>query len=140
MLEHVPGLKLVFDTGNPVFTPDYIVGGDPVPRQSAWDFYSAVKDHIEYIHIKDGTWDESKADNEKCTYTYAGDGLGDVKKIMKDLLDGGYKGGVSIEPHIAAVFHDPNADSESEVAYTSYVEYGKRFMTLLSEIGHPCNA
>ncbi|MHC4886787.1 MAG: sugar phosphate isomerase/epimerase family protein [Planctomycetota bacterium] len=138
MLEAVPGLRLVFDTGNPVFTPDYIKGGDPMPRQSAWDFYSEVRDHIEYIHIKDGVWeaDPSAESGEKCTFTFAGEGVGEVKKVMKDLLDGGYTGGVSIEPHIAAVFHDPSANSDEERLYNSYIQYGQKFMDLLREIGH----
>ena len=40
----VPGLKLLFDTGNPVFTPDYT---EPAPRpmQNALDFYRRVREH-----------------------------------------------------------------------------------------------
>ena len=37
MLENVPGLKLVFDTGNPVFTPDY-AKSKPWPRKSDSEF------------------------------------------------------------------------------------------------------
>ena len=42
LLRAVPGLKLVFDTGNPVFTDDRCKSA-PYPKQSAWEFYCHVK-------------------------------------------------------------------------------------------------
>lgn len=132
LIEKIPGLKLVFDTGNPVFTDDR-TKSQPYPKQSAWEFYKNVKEHIAYVHIKDGVWD---VEVKKCVFTFAGEGDGYVKKIVKDLLDGGYKGGISMEPHIAAVYHDPSATSDEQRKYNAYVEYGKRFMQLLKEIGH----
>ncbi|MDP7287626.1 MAG: sugar phosphate isomerase/epimerase [Phycisphaerae bacterium] len=132
LLENVPGLKLVFDTGNPVFLADR-TKDEPYPKQSSWDFYSRVKEHIAYIHIKDCTWDPDANDAK---YTYPGEGSGDVKRIVKDLLDGGYDGGISIEPHLAVVFHDDSVGSSDEARYTSYVEYGKRLEELIKEIGH----
>lgn len=132
LLENVPGLKLVFDTGNPVFTDDRSKPA-PYPKQSAWEFYQHVKDHVAYIHIKDGIWNPEK---ETCEYTYAGEGDGDVKKIVKAALDNGYDGGISMEPHLAAVFHDDSIQSTEEIKYANYVEYGKRFMELIREVGH----
>jgi sugar phosphate isomerase/epimerase len=132
LLENVPGLKLVFDTGNPVFTDDR-TKPRPYPKQSAWEFYSHVKDHIAYVHIKDGIWNEAE---QKTDFTFAGDGDGDVRRIVKDLLDNGYDGGFSMEPHLAVVFHDESVQSEDSVRYENYVEYGKRFMKLLDEL-HP---
>ncbi|HBG26449.1 MAG: xylose isomerase [Planctomycetes bacterium GWF2_41_51] len=132
LIENVPGLKLVFDTGNPVFTDDR-TKAKPYPKQSAWEFYKNVKEHIEYIHIKDGIWNKSE---NKIQYTFAGEGNGDVKRIVKDLLDSGYDGGISMEPHLAAVFHDESVQSEEAIKYANYVEYGRRFMKLLKEIGY----
>ena len=132
LLENVPGLKLVFDTGNPVFTDDR-TKPRPYPKQSAWEFYSHVKDHIAYVHIKDGVWNEAE---QKTDFTFAGDGDGDVRRIVKDLLHNGYDGGFSMEPHLAVVFHDESVQSEDRVRYENYVEYGKRFMKLLDEL-HP---
>lgn len=134
LLEHVPELKLVFDTGNPVFTDDP-TRPKPYPKQSAWQFYQHVKDHIAYVHIKDGCWDYTAEDGGMC-FSFAGEGQGDVRAIVKDLLDSGYDGGISMEPHIAAVFHDPSANSDDERRYRAYVEYGKRFMDLVRDIGH----
>lgn len=130
MLENVPGLKLVFDTGNPVFTPDY-AKSKPWPRQSAWEFYSHVKDHIAYVHIKDGTWDEA---TQKQNFTHAGEGHGDVRRILKDLLAGGYDGGISIEPHLAVVFHDASITTSEEIKYHNYVEYGRRVERMIAGI------
>lgn len=130
LIENVPKLKLVFDTGNPVFTDDKGKPA-PYPKQSAWEFYTNVKEHIAYIHIKDGIWNEAE---QKTDFTFAGDGHGDVRRIVKDLLDSGYDGGISMEPHLSVVFHDESVQSEDQVKYDNYVEYGKRFMKLLEEI------
>ncbi|MCX6343745.1 MAG: sugar phosphate isomerase/epimerase [Armatimonadetes bacterium] len=130
LIENVPGLKLVFDTGNPVFTDDRNQP-KPYPKQSAWEFYSHVKDHIAYIHIKDGKWD---AQNGKTIFTHPGEGDGDVRRIVKDLLDNGYDGGISIEPHLAVVHHDASVTSDDAIRYANYVEYGRRMMGMIAEI------
>jgi len=130
MLEAVPGLKLVFDTGNPVFTPDY-AKPKPWPRQSAWEFYEHVRDHVAYVHIKDGTWDEA---TQKALFTHAGEGNGDVRRILTDLLSRGYDGGFSIEPHLAVVFHEDKGETSEAVMYRNYVEYGRRLERLLNDI------
>jgi len=133
LLENVPGLKLVFDTGNPVTSLDR-TKPKPYPTQSPWEFYSHVKEHIAYVHIKDALWDYRENKN-KC-FTFPGEGEGDVRAIVKDLLDTGYDGGISMEPHLAVVFHDKSITSPDEIRYANYVEYGKRFMQLLRDIGH----
>jgi sugar phosphate isomerase/epimerase len=127
LIENVPGLKLVFDTGNPVFTEDR-TKPKPYPRQSSWEFYRHVKEHIAYVHIKDGNW---IANEGKVVYTFPGEGQGDVKRIVKDLLDSGYDGGFSMEPHLAVVAHDPTQKSTEDAKYANYVEYGRRFMKLI---------
>lgn len=132
LVEKIPSLKLVFDTGNPVFTDDR-TKPQPYPKQSAWEFYTNVKQHIAYIHIKDGLWD---AEEKKCKFTHAAQGDGDVKRIVKDLLDSGYDGGISMEPHLAVVFHDDSVQSEEQVKYDNYIAYGQKFMELIKEIGH----
>jgi sugar phosphate isomerase/epimerase len=130
LCERVPGLKLVYDTGNPVFTDDR-TKEKPYPKQSSWEFYSKVKEHLAYIHIKDGVWD---SENEKTRFTYPGEGDGDVKEVVGDLLKSGYDGGISIEPHLAVVFHDESVQSSGDVQYSNYVEYGKRMEKLIAEM------
>jgi sugar phosphate isomerase/epimerase len=129
LLENVPGLKLVYDTGNPVFTDDHSQPY-PHPKQSSWDFYAHVREHVAYVHIKDGRW---LAEEKKSLFTHAGEGEGDVRRIVTDLLKRGYDGGFSIEPHIAAVHHDPTLKTTEAIKYANYVDYGRRFMTMIDE-------
>lgn len=129
--------KLIFDIGNPAFTFRHI-GVAPYPIQSAWEFYKNVREFIAHVHIKDCTTTLNKDGSKKETiYCYAGDGCGDVRAIAKDLLATHYDGGFSIEPHIASIFHeaDDSTDKKDKIAYSSYIEYGKRLENLLRECG-----
>lgn len=109
-----PALKLVFDTGNPV---DY--------RQDAWEYYRAVLPDIVYVHVKD-----ARRVNGEVQYVYCGEGDGHVREILADLAEREYKGGVSIEPHLAAIIHTGKAADSAAQLYDSYVEYGRRLMAL----------
>jgi sugar phosphate isomerase/epimerase len=101
-----PNLKLVFDTGNPVFT-DRRLGAKPYGKQSSWEFYSNVRAWIHYVHIKDGRYvRESDGIFPEVVYTFPGEGDGEVVRIVRDLLQTGYDGGFSIEPHLAVVYHE----------------------------------
>ena len=126
MLDAVPGLKLVFDTGNPVSTLDR---ERPGQRQSAWDFFDHVRDHVVYVHIKDGV---VNADG-KVTWCWCGEGQGDVRRIVADLLKRGYDGGFSMEPHMAVVAHDASVKSDADIRFSNYVEYGRRFEKIVSD-------
>ena len=130
LLENVPGMKLVFDTGNPVFSLDRSKP-KPWPQQSAWEFYEQVRDHVAYIHIKDGIWDQ---ENKKVEFTYPGEGHGDVRRILTDMIQRGYDGGISIEPHLAVIHHDASLTSPAETRFANYVEYGKRLMEMVEGI------
>ena len=50
------------------------------------------------------------------------------------LLARGYAGGLSIEPHLAVVFHDSTVTSPDAVRYANYVEYGRRMMKMADGI------
>lgn len=133
LVEHVPGLQLVFDTGNSPFMKDHAKGGDV--WQDSWEFYSHVRDHIAYVHIKDSL---NPKPGEKEVFTMPGEGQGYVREVLSDLKARGYDGGISIEPHLAAVFHDPAAvNTESDRSYDLYVEYGQNLMALLKDIDYP---
>ena len=45
---------------------------------------------------------------------------------LVDEGDGGYDGGISIEPHMAVVFHDKSVQSDAEARYRNYIDYGRR--------------
>jgi sugar phosphate isomerase/epimerase len=129
-----PNFRLVFDTGNPVFT-DRRLGSPPYRKQSAWEFYTHVREWIHYVHIKDGRYlHESGGIFPEVEYTFPGEGDGDVEQIVRDLLQTGYDGGFSIEPHLAVVYHDDSAQSADQVRYNNYVEYGRRFVRLVEAV------
>ena len=113
---HSPALKLLYDTGNPV-----------PHEQDPWTYYSAVKEQVVYVHIKDAR----VAPDGSTAYTYPGEGDGRVEDVVRDLLAGGYEGGVSIEPHLAAIVHEAITASAENAAYAKYLEYGRRLMALV---------
>lgn len=133
LLEEVPGLKLAFDTGNPPLQVDYS-GPEPRPMQSSWEFYTRVRPHIEYVHIKDATFNPETKEE---LYRFPGEGEGEVKRIVQDLLETGYQGGFSMEPHMAVVYHDASVTAEKSTRLENFSEYGRRFMRILSETGFP---
>lgn len=130
LLDRVPGLQWVFDTANPVFNPDRS-RSQPWPQQDPWEFWEHVRDHVGHIHVKDATWNPAKKDAD---YNWPGEGQGRVRDILRDALARGYDAGISIEPHLAVVFHDANMKSSEDAMFRSYVEYGRRLEELLAEI------
>ena len=130
LIEEVPGLKLVFDSGNPVFQRDRSKP-EPYPWQDPMEFFQAVKDHVVHVHIKD-CLNPPEGSTEPARYTYPGEGQGKVPEILAALKNYGYSGAYAIEPHIATVFH-ATADEEVDPmeSYNSYVAYGKAFEKLL---------
>ena len=51
------------------------------------------------------------------------------------MLARGSDGGISIEPHLAAVFHDPSqGTSQADAMRATYLEYGRRVMAMVAEI------
>lgn len=119
-----PALKVVFDTGNPV-----------TYGQDAWEYYQKVYSDIVYIHIKDA----KKVDGEDI-YCYCGEGDGCVREVVGDLLAKGYAGGISIEPHLAAVIHTGQEAQSDAQLYETYTEYGRRLMRIVEEVKPPSAA
>jgi sugar phosphate isomerase/epimerase len=116
----LPSLQLLFDTGNPV---QY--------GQDGWEYYEGVRDRVVYVHIKDYLKPEKKGDERAC---FPGEGAGHVREILRDLLARGFKNGISIEPHIASVIHRHQDIQDPQLAYKSYIEYGRRLEKLVSGI------
>lgn len=114
-----PALKVVFDTGNPV-----------TYGQNSWEYYQTVYPSIAYIHIKDAKYRPNKEEE----YTYCGEGDGYVREILQDVLGKGYDGGISIEPHLAAVIHTGQKADTEQALYDSYTEYGRRLMSIVEEV------
>jgi sugar phosphate isomerase/epimerase len=130
LLEKVPGLKLVFDTANPLINADRTKPA-PYPRQDPWEFWQHVHPYVEHIHVKDATWNPAKNDGD---YAYPGEGAAKVREILGDAFKRGYDAGISIEPHMAVVFHDASVKASPEQQYANYVEYGRRLMKVIDEL------
>ncbi len=135
MAEAVPDMKWVFDTGNPVFIDDR---SRPGHKQDSWEMYQAIKPHMAHVHVKDGRWVKEKNDAE---YTFPGEGDGQTERIMRDLVETGYNGYISIEPHVAVVFHGAGAadnlspEEKAKAQYESYVKYGRMLEAILKKVG-----
>ena len=132
LVDEVPGLKLVFDTGNPVFQRDRSKP-EPFPWQDPFEFWEKVRDHVVHIHIKDCL--NPVSDDLEPEYTMPGEGQAMIREILGDAKSRGYTGWIAIEPHVATVFHaaDPTA-VDWQQCYDSYVEYGRRFEELLGSL------
>lgn len=118
-----PALKCVYDTGNPASH-----GHD-----NTWEWYQAARPHIAYVHIKAHN---GKAGGE-ADHVFPNE-PGNVSKVLetiRDLKESGYDGGLSIEPHMKAVVHLGKEISDAEAAYQTYVEYGRRLLTVAAEAG-----
>ena len=77
------GLRAVFDPANFVQC-----GVEPYPHA-----YKMLKPYIAYMHIKDAKMDTGDV-------VPAGQGDGNVPKILEDLAHSGYQGFLSLEPHL----------------------------------------
>ena len=132
LIEEVPGLQLVFDTGNPVFQRDRSQA-EPFPWQDPLAFFEAVKEHIAHVHIKD-CLNPPEGSTEPERYTFPGEGQARVPEILNRLNELGYKGAYAIEPHIATVFHAKEGEEiDKEQCYSSYISYGRAFEELLKK-------
>lgn len=131
MLESIPSMRLVFDTGNPSLTPDFSKPF-PYPDQDALEAWNMLKGKVVHIHVKDG-WRDPATGAE--TYVYPGEGPSHVAEILGECLASGYEGWLTIEPHMAVVFHDASVSSPEERRMEVFVEYGRRLERMLEGLG-----
>ena len=133
LVEEVPGLKLIFDTANPVFQLDRSKP-EPFPWQDPLEFYNKVKEHVVHVHIKDCT-NPLVGESEPTKYTLPGEGQAKVLEILRALKHDGYNGGLAIEPHVATVFHATDGqEPDWQQCYDSYVEYGHAMNRLMENL------
>jgi len=76
-----PALRLAFDPGNFVRN-----GVKPYPEA-----YNALKDKIDYFHVKDAAGDQ---------FVPSGEGESNMVALLKAAYDSGFKSFLSIEPHL----------------------------------------
>lgn len=133
LVEEVPGLKLVFDTGNPLFQRDRSKA-EPYPWQDPLEFYQVIKAHVAHVHIKD-CLNPLEGSNEPERYTSPGEGEARLAEILAALDANHYTGAYAIEPHVATVFHCKGRSMASaQEQYNSYVDYGRAFEQQLAAV------
>ncbi|MDQ6630429.1 MAG: sugar phosphate isomerase/epimerase [Verrucomicrobiota bacterium] len=130
LLEKCPGLKWVFDTGNPIFNNDRSKS-KPWSHQDPWEYWVNLRGHTAHIHVKDAT---TQPGQKEPAYNYPGEGQARVRDILKDALARGYDAGISIEPHVAVVFHDASVQADDKLVYESYIKYGRQLEKMIAEI------
>lgn len=131
LLEEVPGLKLVFDTGNPIFQRDRSKA-DPFPWQDPWEFYQKVKHAVVHIHVKDATMQQEEGEP---IYQLPGEGTAQLERILTDLIQNDYQGFIAIEPHLGKVFHlSDDSSSDDSYRYNVYVQAGRKLEQMIAAI------
>ena len=97
--------------------------------------YEVLKDHIAYMHIKDAIYSNHQV-------VTVGHGEGNIKELLKELKDSGFKGFLSIEPHLTDFLGfanlEQNSNSIKEVSTDGSKEFSSALMALnklLFEIG-----
>ena len=115
LLEHVPDLKLVFDTGNMI-----CIHEDP------FNFYSKISQYICYIHLKDiryaaeGSAGDRTIDGKIAACCLWGEGIVPIRKILKLLKKDGYQGTAAIEYCAPSEKADFEAHANQMDRYTNF--------------------
>ena len=78
LINNISGLRLVFDTGNPVISKDYSKTEDR--KQDSLEFFKKIHEHVEHIHIKDAF-----LDGDKECFVFPGEGDAKIVDILKEL-------------------------------------------------------
>jgi len=124
-----PALRLVFDTGNPVSMLD-VRGKEPYGHQDPYHFFDQVRDYVDYVHIKDAV-----LENGAVRYVFPGEGEAMIGEILGSLKEAEQCVPISIEPHVAVVFHDPSVTASFKDRWNTFIDYGHQFVALAGKAG-----
>ncbi|WP_243787952.1 sugar phosphate isomerase/epimerase [Saccharopolyspora gloriosae] len=119
LLAAAPSLRLLFDTGNGI---DH--------GYEALDLLRPIAGHVAHVHVKDATGSPGAA-----TYVRPGDGNARVVECLRLLLNSGYAGTFSLEPHLVTRPHDGVSADES--AADRFVDAGRNLERTLRELLAP---
>ncbi|MEU9184378.1 sugar phosphate isomerase/epimerase family protein [Streptomyces sp. NPDC048484] len=116
-----PALRLLFDTGNGL-----AYGYD------ALRVLRRILPYVAHVHVKDGT-----GAGDDVTYTLPGDGQARVADCLRLLLESGYQGAFSLEPHLGTRPHEglrpPEGPQAAGDAADLFDRAGQRLRALLDE-------
>ncbi|MBB4264583.1 sugar phosphate isomerase/epimerase family protein [Roseospira visakhapatnamensis] len=111
-----PHLRALFDIGNPV-----AYGHDGLA------YMEAVFPWIDHVHVKD-----ARSDGDTVTFTFPGEGDARLLEILDRLWAGGYRGRISLEPHIGHIPH-LRTSTDAPALARGYRAYAERFVALLGD-------
>jgi L-ribulose-5-phosphate 3-epimerase len=109
-----PALRLLFDTGNGI-----------AHGYDAYDFLATVVELVEHVHIKDGKGNPP-------VYVEPGAGDARVADCVRLLWSHGYRGALSIEPHVAFQPHLGGAQAADRP--TGFVACGRALDRILADV------
>jgi sugar phosphate isomerase/epimerase len=112
-----PALRLLFDTGNGV-----------AHGYRAAEVLARVVAHVEHVHVKDALA------GPEPVYTLPGRGEAEVETCLRTLVAHGYRGHVSIEPHLTLRPHEGFAVDDGGAAF---VAAGEALQGLLGRLPEP---
>jgi L-ribulose-5-phosphate 3-epimerase len=112
-----PALGLLFDTGNGI-----------AYGYSAYDLLSEIVEWVRHVHIKDAEGGAGAPE-----YRLPGHGRSRVADCLRLLLDTGYTGVLSIEPHLAVVPHEGRRAPDAECA-AAFAACGRALTDLLCRL------
>jgi sugar phosphate isomerase/epimerase len=110
-----PALRLLFDLGNGI-----------AHGYDAYGMMNKILPHIEHVHVKDAVM---TADGP--VYTIPGDGQARVVDSLRLLLGAGYRGTLSLEPHLARIPHEGRTARGD--AADRFVDAGRGLRALLDD-------
>ena len=111
----------------------YDIGNVIAHGDQSWKFYTGIKDLVSYVHVKDVR--KNPAGGPSRDFAYPGEGDAMVAEILADLINNGYDGVISIEPHIAAIAHKPGQEPDKDKMLQSYLKYGEMLTEIVEQIG-----
>lgn len=118
LLSEVDNLRALFDIGNPV-----------AHGYDGLEYLAAVLPWVEHVHVKDALpASETRPD---VVFTEPGQGQARLADCLTMLLDAGYPGVFSIEPHVAVLPH-AGQRADPGVVLARYLDYGNRLVDWLS--------
>ncbi|MFF2652062.1 sugar phosphate isomerase/epimerase family protein [Streptomyces sp. NPDC058045] len=117
-----PALRLLLDVGNGI-----------AHGYRAHDLLPRIAPYVAHVHIKDGT-----GDSEEQRYSLPGEGDCRVADCLRYLLERGYRGTVSIEPHLDIRPHEGWADPSGDYV-EQFVAYGRRLEELVGALDTAVN-
>jgi len=120
-----PALQLIFDTGNNTLHDN--------DAEATWNYYEACRREIAHVHIKCARPNPEGGDYVTCHV----DEDPVQERILQNLVDTGYDGWLSIEPHLKAAIHAGKDVDDTGEARVVWVEYARRLENFVDGLRRP---